>query len=178
MTQVSMEEIGDPVPKVDNRLAVGEDLEFQRRWWRVERIVLSLFAAVVLFDLLGGFGSGLLEKTKLVLPGNAARLEYDRVDRVNTPSILSVDFGPGGVSNGQASLWVSDELAGKLGNQRVIPEAASSTIERGGIRYLFPTRSLPARVEFALQPLRAGLFTLHVQAANGPLEPIHILVAP
>ncbi len=178
MAHASMQEIGDPVPKIDNRLAVGEDVQFQRRWWSVERVVLGMFTIIVLFDLLGGFGSGWLEKTRRVLPNSAAQLEYDRVERVNTPSVLTVDFGPAALSNGQASIWFSDELSGKLGNQRVIPEPASSTIERGGVRYLFPTRDLPARLEFALQPGHAGPVTLHVQAANGPVEPIHIFVVP
>ena len=57
MSNVEFENaVGDSVPKVNNDLAVGEDLEFQRRWWRFEKIVwplLMLFVVVVLFVVFG-----------------------------------------------------------------------------------------------------------------------------
>ena len=52
--------VEDTVPKVDDTIAVGEDLEFQRKWWRFERVAWIIFALFVLADVLGLFGRGYL----------------------------------------------------------------------------------------------------------------------
>ena len=35
--------IADSVAKVDGEVAVGEDLEFQRKWWKFERATWIFF---------------------------------------------------------------------------------------------------------------------------------------
>jgi hypothetical protein len=37
--------VTDPVAKINKELAVGEDLAFQRRWWRFEGVVWAIFVA-------------------------------------------------------------------------------------------------------------------------------------
>jgi len=46
----------DSVAKIDHELAVGEDLNFQRRWWRFERIAWIIFVLIIVLDLAGAFG--------------------------------------------------------------------------------------------------------------------------
>lgn len=41
------EPIEDSVSKVDDAIAVGEDLNFQRRWWRFERAIWVAFALIL-----------------------------------------------------------------------------------------------------------------------------------
>jgi hypothetical protein len=55
--------VEDTVPKIGNELAVGEDLEFQRRWWRFERVVWTIFLLILVADLAGLLGRGPLSKT-------------------------------------------------------------------------------------------------------------------
>ena len=66
---------GDEVPKVDNAVAVGEDLEFQERWWTFERVIWSFFALILLADMLGAFGRGWLAKalSLLAVVGHSGR---------------------------------------------------------------------------------------------------------
>ncbi len=54
--------VEDTVPKVDNEVAVGEDLPFQRKWWKFENAVWIVFSIVILLDLLGVFGRGYLRE--------------------------------------------------------------------------------------------------------------------
>ena len=39
--------IDDSVAKVDGEVAVGEDLEFQRKWWKFERAIWVFFFLVL-----------------------------------------------------------------------------------------------------------------------------------
>lgn len=41
--QLETKPVEDTVPKVNNEVAVGEDLNFQRAWWKVERGIWIFF---------------------------------------------------------------------------------------------------------------------------------------
>ena len=69
---------GNEVPKVDNAVAVGEDLRFQERWWTFERVVWSIFSLILLADVLGVFGRGWLAKAELNNGNSGMHVKYER----------------------------------------------------------------------------------------------------
>jgi hypothetical protein len=178
MPEAAVHEIGDPVPKVDNEVAVGEDLQFQRRWWSFERIVMIVFFAMIALDLLGAFGRGVLARAHAPLSQGAADVKYERVERAGTPSILSIAFHEPAVRDGKVELWVDGALTKDLGTQRIIPQPATSTIDNDGIRYVFPVKSLPAGIQFALQPFHPGIYALHMRVEGRATDTFHIVVMP
>ncbi len=93
--------VEDSVPKVDDEVAVGEDLEFQRRWWRFERIVWIFFTLLIVCDLLGLFGRGPLAKAQLHSSDGALNVRYERIERTGTPSMMVIQFGPAAVRDGK-----------------------------------------------------------------------------
>lgn len=86
------EPIEDSVSKVDDAIAVGEDLNFQRRWWRFEREIWVAFALILVADMLGVFGRGYLSKAELHAPDKTLDVKYERVERASTPSIMTISF--------------------------------------------------------------------------------------
>jgi len=89
--------VDDQVPKVSEEIAVGENLEFQRRWWRFERAVWATFLILIICDLTGLFGHGWLSKTRASVPDGSLSVEYERTERVNTPSSMTPLFGPSAI---------------------------------------------------------------------------------
>lgn len=85
-------------------------MEFQKRWWRFERIVWIVFTAVIVLDALGAFGSGYLAKGHLSAPDGSVKITYDRIARYSTPSTLIVAFEPAAIHDGKVDLWASDAL--------------------------------------------------------------------
>lgn len=160
--------VEDNISKVEDDLAVGEDLEFQRRWWRFERAVWWIFVLTIVLDLAGVFGRGPLAKAGDKTADGAMNLRYERFERFETPSILTIHFGPAAVRNGRIQLWVNDEVIKGLGNQRIIPEPQSSVLAEGGILYTFPVGRGSDSIEFALQPSSPGIkhFTLRLPEAG------------
>jgi hypothetical protein len=148
--------VEDSVAKVNNELAVGSDLEFQKRWWRFEKFIWVLFTLIVVLNLLGGFGRGWLAKARMSAEDGSLTLTYERIARFSSPSRLQVELGPGTIRDGKIELWVSDSLVKALGNQRVIPEPVSSQVGTGGILYTFAAAGVPASVEFSLEPSSLG----------------------
>ena len=160
------EPVVDSVPQVDNAIAVGEDLAFQRRWWKFERGVWVVFGLILLADALGGFGRGPLSKAERQTADGAMKVKYERVERAGTPSVMSLEFQPQAVRNGQLELFVSNTLLRQIGAQRIIPQPSSSSLSEGGVTYTFPVQAAPAIVQFALEPSFPGLHSFQLRLAG------------
>lgn len=165
--QTPTRQVEDSVAKVDGELAVGEDLNFQRRWWAFEKWIWRFFAVVILADVLGVFGRGPLANAQKTTPDGALTIHYERIERFSTPSIFRVTLGPSAVRDGAVYLWASTSLVSRLGNQRIIPEPASSKIVQGGVIYTFLSGMRPGLIAFALQPAALGVSHLTIRLLPG-----------
>jgi hypothetical protein len=145
------------VPKIDDAVAVGEDLEFQERWWTFERVIWSFFALLLIADALGVFGAGWLAHRTATLPGSGMSVHYDGVLRTGTPSMIAVQFGPDAPQRGVVLLQVSNSVIKDLDAQRVIPQPQISATDLGHMTYTFPVNSNPGEVQFEVQPASPGV---------------------
>lgn len=170
--------VGDTIAKVDNELAVGADLEFQRKWWRFEFGIWIVFTAIVILDALGFFGRGYMAKAHVRAPDGSMQIKYERVERFGTPSLLTIQFGDAAIRDGKIQLWTSEDLVKSLGAQRVSPQPAESVMDHAGILYTFPATALPASAEFALQPTHPGLAHLTLRAPGQQEVKLTIFVMP
>ncbi len=171
------EPVQDTIAKVNDEIAVGQDLEFQRRWWRFERAVWMVFTAIVILDLLGFLGRGHFAKARLHAQDGSMEVRYERIERYSAPSILMVQFGPNAIREGKVQLWASESLVKALGNQRVVPQPAASVVSQGGILYTFPAAGVSGSVEFALEPRSVGMqaLQLHVPGFQELLMKIFVM---
>ena len=172
------EPVTDSIAKVNDEIAVGEDLEFQHKWWRFQRAVWVVFTCLIILDLLGVFGHGYFAKVEAHTPDGVLDVHYERVERYSAPSILRVQFGPGAIHDGKAQLWASEDLVKTLGAQRVVPQPDSSVIGNGGILYTFAASNLPASVEFELEPLSPGTKALALRVPGSQELRLKIFVMP
>lgn len=171
--------VEDTIPRIANELAVGEDLQFQRKWWRFEAVVWIVFAVILALDLSGIMGRGPLAKASVRTADGTMKIDYERVERFETPSMMTIYFGPNAVANGQIQLWVSEGVIKPLGNQRIIPQPKSSVLDGDGILYTWPTTEHPNTVAFALQPSTPGskAFTIRLPATGDSITR-HVWVMP
>ena len=169
---------GEEVAKVDNEVAVGEDLAFQERWWTFERIIWSVFLLIVVADMLGVFGRGWLAKAELRGTDTGMDVKYERVERAMTPSVRTIDFQRAAFHDGKVELFVSDSLIKELGNQRGVPQPEQSSIGNGGITYTFPVNGVPAQVEFAMEPSFPGMHGFQLQVQGMQRTGARVLVVP
>lgn len=170
--------VEDSVPKVAGEIAVGEDIEFQRKWWRFEKVAWSILLLIVIVDLLGGFGRGWLSKARAATPDHALTLDYERIARASTPSIMTFRFGDTAIRRGRIILYVSDSVFKPLGAQRVAPQPALSSIGEGGITYVFPASQSPASAQIQLEPSFPGLHKFRVQVEGSTPVDGTVLVMP
>lgn len=175
---VKTQPVSDSVPKINDEVAVGEDLGFQYKWWRFERGIWIFFAVLVALDLAGAFGRGPLAKAQIAAPDGSMNIKYERIERFSTPSILTVNFGPGTVHDGKVQLWVSEAVMQRLGNQRVVPQPLQSRVGNNGILYTFAAAELPATVGFALEPAYPGTAELKLQVPGCSEVRMKVVIVP
>lgn len=169
--------VEDTISKVDD-IAVGSDLKFQQKWWRFTRVMWIVFAAIVIADLLGCFGRGPLADAHVRTDDGTMDIKYERIERFSTPSILRIRFGPNAIQDGKIQLWVGNDLVNCLGNQRVVPQPATSVVGQGGILYTFPATAIPAEVAFGLEPTAPGIYNLRLRVPGSHELKPRIFVMP
>jgi hypothetical protein len=170
--------VKDTVPKINNEVAVGEDLTFQYRWWRFERVIWLLFTILVLLDLAGVFGRDPAAKGHFRTHDGSMDIEYERIERFSTPSILTVKFGQNTIHDEQLHLWVSESLVEDLGAQRIVPQPLTSAIGQSGILYTFPATVTPASIALALSPASPGMSELELQVPGFQQAKLKVLGMP
>jgi hypothetical protein len=170
--------VRDSVPKVAGDVAVGEDLEFQRKWWRFERVVWSIFALILICDLLGLFGRGWLAKAERSTPDRALTLDYERVQRASTPSAMTLHLGPPAVHDGHVQVFVSEDVIKPLGAQRISPQPAVSSLGDGGVTYTFDATGSTAVVEITSEPSLPGVHHFRMRVPGDAEIEASVVVVP
>lgn len=170
--------VGDDVPRVDGAIAVGEDLDFQRRWWRFEKGIWIFFTLILIADLTGLLGRGPLANAEKQTGDGSLRVKYERVLRENTSSIMTILPENSAVHDGRLQLFVSDSVVKEFGAQRIIPQPQTSILGNGGITYSFPAASLPISVQFELKPSFIGTHPFTVAVPGGEAVQAKALVLP
>jgi len=168
--------VEDSVPKINEEVAVGEDLEFQRRWWKFETMMWWTIAVVLLLNFAGVFGRGPVAHTQI--SNDVMLVKYERVERTGTPSILEVQFPSATLGKGQVKLHVSQSIVDELGAQRVIPSPLETAIGNGGLTYTFSAEQAPGAIQFALQPSKPGIFRFSMQVPGSPTLSARVVVMP
>jgi hypothetical protein len=175
---VETKEIENSVAMVNDEIAVGSDLDFQRRWWRFERILWSVLTVIVILDALGFFGRGWFAKAEANTADGSMHIQYERIERFGAPSLLTIHFGQSAVRNGAIELWASDSLLHELGTQRVIPQADRSQLDGRGIVYRWIAAPQPDSIQFSMQPAKVGVAWLTLRAAGGDEMRLKIIIFP
>jgi hypothetical protein len=174
----STKPIEDSVAKVNDEIAVGEDLEFQRKWWRFENIAWIFFALIIVLDLAGLFGRGPLARAQRHAADGTIDVKYERIERTDSPSILTIQFAQSAIHDGKIRLFVSNSLVKELGAQRVIPAPQETVVGEGGLTYTFLASAPPARVDLALEPPGPGEFPFTISVAGAQPVRANIFVVP
>jgi hypothetical protein len=170
--------VKDSVARVNQEVAVGEDLEFQRAWWRFERGIWIFFVLIIIADLAGAFGRGPLAHASMRAPGDSMNVQYERVERTGTPSMMTVTLGAGAVHDGVARLFISDSVVSGLGAQRIVPQPSSTVIGKDGLTYSFPMSSFGGVIRLELQPSSAGHYTFSTGTPGLPPLTGNVIVVP
>jgi hypothetical protein len=170
--------VENTIAKVNDEVAVGENLEFQRKWWRFENAVWVFFTLIIICDLAGLFGRGPLAKAKQRAGDGSLEVQYERIERTDSPSILTVRFDQSAIHDGKTNLFISNSLVKELGTQRVIPAPQATLVGDGGLTYTFLVSRVPASIDLALEPAGPGIYNFTIGVVGGQPVQAKVFVVP
>ncbi len=143
-------------------LELNQDLTFQRRSWRVQRVAWGVMAAIVVATLLGLFGSGLLSSTTVSTPNQTMQVRYERFGRLDSPLITNVRLASGaGDADGRVRLWVSRGYLSRVAGDGLspVPETTLTAADRVVFIFRLTDPAQPLDVTFYLNTEKVGSLT-------------------
>ena len=169
-----------PQSKRVGSLEIGQDLDFQRKEWRVQRIGWGVMALIALAALVGLTGNGVLARATAGDPADPLRLEYARFDRMESPSTLEVQIAGDAVDGEQIELWVDRDYIQGVLIEKIVPEPQEVRVAADGLHYVFAVDEpgQPVTVSFDLRHTEFGAKSGQIALADGPALDFGQLVYP
>jgi hypothetical protein len=148
------------------RLQLDQDIDLQRREWRVQRVGWYGLATFVLAALLGVFGKGPLSHAAAGASGLS--VEYERFVRAGAPSRLTIEIppAPGGTL---PQLSISRDYVDAMTITHILPSPAASELRAGDALFSFErgdTARSPFTVEIEVEPRGMGRPTATVRSGD------------
>jgi hypothetical protein len=119
-------------------LELDEDLRFQKRQWKVQRVAWVVWVLVLVAAVAGLFGSGPLSNGTIGEEGGPLWAEYQRFERHQGQSELKVFLGRGAASAGEGRVWLGRDFLEGIQLEAVTPPPLR--VDAGPDRhiYVFP----------------------------------------
>jgi hypothetical protein len=154
--------------KETRRLEVSEDLRFQHRTWRVQRVGWVVLALIVLAALAGLSGPGPLSNREATT--DDLKVEYERFVRHGAQTELQVSIDASALRSGQASISISRDYLDSFNLQHVTPSPVRVQAGEDALKYVFASETANGSIEatFELQPDEIGGHSVSIALDGGP----------
>jgi hypothetical protein len=157
-----MQKIGD--------LEINQDLNFERRSWKVERVAWGVGLLLLVAALLGFLGPGPLGKATAASADKLLSLQYHRVVRYESPVVFRVNVDGRLAKNGALRLWLDRKLVDALEIKHVDPKPDAVEINGERFVYVFKTAAAPSTIQvfFHVEPNKFGNTPAQLGVVDGP----------
>jgi hypothetical protein len=161
-------------------LQIDQDLEFQRRMWRMQRVGWVIMGLIILAGLLGFLGGGPISRAEVGDRAGSLLIRYDRFERTLSPATLRLAVAPGTTTEGQARIKLQYPFLNKIEVQDVQPQPQSVEATSDGLVYVFSVGNVrgPVEITFRYRPEQMGLVSGGVGIEDGELVMLSQFVYP
>lgn len=116
---------------------LNQDLPFQHRTWRIQRIAWGVIALILLCAVLGLFGHGPLSRTTARDPSLPLSLDYERFGRYQSALTLRVHVHETPTDQDTVRIWFSRDYLSKIEIKQILPEPVGAETSPTGMIYQF-----------------------------------------
>ena len=141
-----------------SELQIDQDVEFQRREWRMERIGWAALATFVVAAAGGAFGDGPMSHASASDDSGQLLIHYDRFVRASAPAELRLQIVPAAAKNGELTVWADWSYLRHVEVSSIVPEPTRVEQHSQRVVYVFavPQAVESAEIAFRYRPTRAG----------------------
>jgi hypothetical protein len=158
--------------RAERGLEVEEDLGFQRRDWRVQRVGWGLLGLLLLAGLIGLLGSGPLSKVT-ESDGRGLSVDYDRFVRHGAQTSLTLRIEPSSITTDEVPIRIGREYLAAQTVQAIVPAPLHARAQGDDLEFTFNAQpGSPLEVKWTLEPDEMGRHTGAVTVGEGP--PVYI----
>jgi hypothetical protein len=158
-------------PPSKRDLQLAQDMAFQHRNWKSQRIGWMLVALVIVTALIGLWGSGPASSRSASAADGSFRIEYERFTRLNAPTQLRLHFAPKAVHAGEVRVWLEGSYAIESFPQQVAP--MPRLVEAGESRFTYIFAAQAGRggsVLFDMRPQKVGAVAARIGVGESALD--------
>jgi hypothetical protein len=151
-------------------LEIAQDLKFERRSWRAERIAWIVGMLILIAALLGFLGPGPLGKATAASSDKSLSVEYYRMERYEAPVQLRISASGSLAKEGELRVWLNRQFVEAVEIKRIDPEPEHAEINGERFVYVFKTAAAPSTIKlfFHLEPNKFGKTAAHLGIVEGP----------
>lgn len=141
-------------PSLPPDLETGEDLRFQKREWKVQRVFWSLMYGVIIAVMLGVTGKGMLSHSRLGTADGPLQLDYERFLRYRSNDDLRIAVRS---HRDITRLTFNSDYFNHIGVQRILPEPKAMLMTDKTVTLVFDNiPSEPTIVTITVSPDSIG----------------------
>ena len=159
-------------------LEIQEDLPFQYRHWRRQRVGWWGIACVLAAALLGLFGHHPLSRTTTQTKNGMLVMTYDRFGRAASDAELILSVASSSQEAGTFRVWFDSDYLDAARVVSISPLPLRGEARQGGHDFVIQTDGGPSTVLFSIQFQRFGIIRGRVRVNDGDAVPITHLVWP
>lgn len=164
----------------DRGLELDQDLPFQERAWRAERIAWVVLTIVIVAALIGVFGTGPLSSTTAGDTETGLAASYERFVRHDGRSSLELRISPDQASEGQVEVWLSAGYLEDIQIEHISPQPdeVRTSGERDIFVFLTEDPSSPMTVTLHFRPGSMGPISGDIGIIDGPTVSVRHISFP
>ena len=151
------------------RLELDQDLRFQRREWRVQRVGWLLWAAFLASGLAGLVGPGPFSTQQTATSDGRLTVEFNRFVHRHHATQLKLNMQPGGEADESLRLHIAQPLLERIQISQIVPEPTAQEVSADGIWYEFAGKPGAENVQaiFHIEHDKIGSGTGLLKLADG-----------
>jgi hypothetical protein len=168
MSQPQQEQQEQQQEQFVGELEVDQELDYQQREWKAQRVGWAVMLLIILATLLGLFGRGPLSRASI--GGDPLKLEYERFTRHASPTQLTVHLAPGVAGkDGKARVRLRRDYMQGVRIEHITPEPESVEASEDALEYVFEVAdpSHPVTAVFQLEADKMWSRSGHIALGDG-----------
>lgn len=149
---------------------IDQDLRFQDREWKIQRLGWVAILLLVVLALLGLFGTGPLSTATASDADGPLSVDYQRFIRHGGRTTLTIRVGNDYLAGNEVEVSLTDTYLDGVEVQQITPQPQEVRAGDGELIYVFAVEDMtqPFEVSFSLRPQHIGRLSGEASITDGP----------